>query len=211
MFTGIVQELCEVVAVEDRNGVRRLDVRLGDRADGLELGASVANNGVCLTASSIDDGVVRFDVIAETVEVTNLRFVEEGNRVNIERSLKFGDELGGHILSGHVSGTIEVSKIESDGENRTIWFSVRPDHMPYLMWKGWIAIDGVSLTISRVERGTNEVAVSLIPETIKRTTLGGFTVGSVANLEVDAQTQTIVNTVREVLRDPNMRELLQRQ
>lgn len=211
MFTGIVQELCEVVAVEDRNGVRRLDVRLGDRADGLELGASVANNGVCLTAASIDDGIVRFDVIAETVEVTNLRFVEEGNRVNIERSLKFGDELGGHILSGHVSGTIEVSKIESDGENRTIWFSVRPDHMPYLMWKGWIAIDGVSLTISRVERDTNEVAVSLIPETIKRTTLGGFTVGSVANLEVDAQTQTIVNTVREVLRDPNMRELLQSQ
>lgn len=211
MFTGIVQELCEVVAVEDRNGVRRLDVRLGDRADGLELGASVANNGVCLTASSIDDGVVRFDVIAETVDVTNLRFVEAGNRVNIERSLKFGDELGGHILSGHVSGTIVVSKIESDGENRTIWFSVRPDHMPYLMWKGWIAIDGVSLTISRVDRDTNEVAVSLIPETIKRTTLGGFDVGSVANLEVDAQTQTIVNTVREVLRDPNMRELLQSQ
>lgn len=211
MFTGIVQELCEVVAVEDRNGVRRLDVRLGDRADGLELGASVANNGVCLTASSIDEGVVRFDVIAETVEVTNLRFVEAGNRVNIERSLKFGDELGGHILSGHVSGTIAVSKIESDGENRTIWFSVRPDHMPYLMWKGWIAIDGVSLTISRVDRDTNEVAVSLIPETIRRTTLGGFAVGSVANLEVDAQTQTIVNTVREVLRDPNMRELLQSQ
>jgi len=83
--------------------------------------------------------------------------------------------------------------------------------MPYLMWKGWIAIDGVSLTISRLDRDTNEVAVSLIPETIKRTTLGGFDVGSVANLEVDAQTQTIVNTVRDVLRDPNMRELLQRQ
>ena len=211
MFTGIVQQLCEVVGVQDRDGVRRLAVDLGGHADGLEHGASVANNGVCLTVSSIDDGVVTFDVIAETVEVTNLRFVEVGDRVNIERSLKFGDELGGHIVSGHVSGTVEVSRIEADGENRTIWFRVAPDHMPYLMWKGWIAIDGASLTISRLDRDMNEVAVSLIPETIERTTLGGVAVGSVANLEVDAQTQTIVNTVREVLRDPNMRELLQRE
>ncbi|MGB3734226.1 MAG: riboflavin synthase subunit alpha [Ilumatobacter sp.] len=209
MFTGIVQDLCEVVHVDDRDGVRRLEVLLGDHADGLESGASVANNGVCLTASHIDGGRVRFDVISETVQLTNLRDVEVGSRVNIERSLKFGDELGGHILSGHVSGTMTVSRIEVDGANRTMWFSVAPDHMPYLMWKGWIAIDGASLTISRVERATNEIAVSLIPETLERTTLGGFDVGSIANLEVDAQTQTIVNTVRETLKDPNMRELLQ--
>ncbi len=209
MFTGIVQELCEVVGIEDRDGVRRLVVDLGDRAEGLETGASVANNGACLTASEIDGGLVRFDVISETVQLTNLRDVEVGHRVNIERSLKFGDELGGHILSGHVSGTMTVTRIESDGANRTMWFSVHPDHMPYLMWKGWIAIDGASLTISRVDRETDEVAVSLIPETLERTTLGGFDVGSVANLEVDAQTQTIVNTVRETLKDPNMRELLQ--
>ena len=91
-----------------------------------------------------------------------------------------------------------------------MWFDVHPDHMAYLMWKGWIAIDGASLTISRIDRRqTNEVAVSLIPETLERTTIGRFEVGSVANLEVDAQTQTIVNTVREALRDPNMREMLQ--
>ena len=208
MFTGIVQALGEVVAVEDRDGVRRFEVRLGDHAEGLELGASVANNGVCLTASAIDDGVVGFDVIAETIALTNLRLVGVGDRVNIERSLKFGDELGGHILSGHVSGTIEVTRIEADGANRTVWFSVPEQHMPYLMWKGWIAIDGVSLTISRLDRDTDEVAVSLIPETIERTTIGSFEVGSLANLEVDAQTQTIVNTVREALRDPAMRELL---
>ncbi len=209
MFTGIVQELCEVVGVEDRDGVRRLVVDLGDHAAGLQTGASVANNGACLTASEIDGGLVCFDVISETVQLTNLRDIEVGHRVNIERSLKFGDELGGHILSGHVSGTMTVSRIDADGANRTMWFSVEPDHMPYLMWKGWIAIDGASLTISRVDRATNEVAVSLIPETLERTTLGRFEVGSVANLEVDAQTQTIVNTVRETLKDPNMRELLQ--
>jgi riboflavin synthase len=209
MFTGIVQELCEVVAVQDRNSVRRLRVRLGERANGLELGASVANNGVCLTVTVIDDGVVDFDVIDETVRLTNLRDIEPGSRVNIERSLRFGDELGGHILSGHVSGTITVSRIDSDGENRTVWFAVPPQHMAYLMSKGWIAIDGVSLTISRLDRDANEVAVSLIPETLERTTLGTVEVGSVANLELDAQTQTIVTTVREVLRDPGLRELFE--
>lgn len=211
MFTGIVQELCEVVVVEDRDGVRRLDVQLGELAVGLELGASVANNGVCLTASSIDAGRVRFDVIAETVQLTNLSDIEVGHRVNIERSLKFGDELGGHILSGHVSGTITVVKIEADGANRTMWFAVPVEHMPYLMWKGWIAIDGASLTISRLDRDRNEIAVSLIPETLERTTLGGFEVGAIANLEIDAQTQTIVTTVRNVLSDPNMRDLLRSQ
>ena len=209
MFTGIVQRLGEVVGVDDHGGVRRLEVDLGDHADGLEVGASVANNGVCLTASHIDGGRVQFDVISETVELTNLGTVGVGDHVNIERSLRFGDELGGHILSGHVSGTITVSRIETDGDNRTMWFDVHPDHMAYLMWKGWIAIDGASLTISRIDRQTNEVAVSLIPETLERTTIGRFEVGSVANLEVDAQTQTIVNTVREALRDPNMREMLQ--
>ena len=209
MFTGIVQDLCEVVAVEDRNGIRRLRVRLGERADGLELGASVANNGVCLTVTSIDEGVAAFDVIAETVAMSNLRLVESGSMVNIERSLRFGDELGGHILSGHVSGTITVARIEADEENRTVWFAVPAVHVPYLMWKGWIAIDGVSLTISRLDRDANEVAVSLIPETLERTTLGRVDVGSVVNLELDAQTQTIVTTVREVLRDPELRELLQ--
>lgn len=206
MFTGIVQGLCKVVDVDDRDSVRRLRVRLDDHADGLRLGASVANNGVCLTVSSIDDDVVSFDVIAETVNLTNLQMVMPGDRVNIERSLKFGDELGGHVLSGHISGTMTVTRIESDGENRTVWFAVPGQHMAYLMWKGWIAIDGVSLTISRLERDAAEVAVSLIPETIERTTLGRVEVGSVVNLEVDAQTQTIVTTVREVLRDPEMRE-----
>lgn len=210
MFTGIVQGLCEVTEVQDRDGVRRLTVDLGSHADGLELGASVAHNGVCLTAAAIDGSRVRFDAISETVELTNLRHVTTGSRVNIERSLRFGDELGGHVLSGHVSGTIEVSAIAADGANRTMWFSVAPELMGYLMWKGWIAIDGASLTISRLDRETNQVAVSLIPETLERTTLGSFEVGSVANLELDAQTQTIVETVRNVLKEPNMIELLTR-
>ena len=210
MFTGIVQGRCEVVEIDDRDGVRHLVVDLGRLAQGLEAGASVANNGVCLTATSVDDGSVHFDVISETLQLTNLRTVRPGSLVNIERSLRFGDELGGHVLSGHVSATIEVTRVEADGANRTMWFAVPAELMSLLVWKGWIAIDGASLTISRLDREHDQVAVSLIPETLERTSLGAFEVGSIANLEVDAQTQTIIETVRSVLREPGVLEHLTR-
>jgi riboflavin synthase len=122
--------------------------------------------------------------------------------------LKFGDELGGHILSGHVAGTASVAEIVADGDNRTMWFDVDPGHMPYLMWKGWVALDGASLTISRVDREKNRIAVSLIPETLTRTTLGDVAIGDRVNLELDAQTQTIVHTVRDLLTDPTYRAQL---
>jgi len=183
MFTGIVQRRCPVVA-------------------------SVANNGRCLTASHIDGTRVRFDVVGETLELTNLGPVAVGDRVNIERSLRFGDELGGHILSGHVAGTATVAEIVAAGANRTMWFDIDPDHMPYLMWKGRVALDGASLTISRVDRETDRIAVSLIPETLERTTLGEVEVGDRVNLELDAQTQTIVRTVRDLLTDPTYRAQL---
>lgn len=205
MFTGIVQHQCEVVAVADDGGVRRLTVELGDAADGLKQGASVATNGVCLTATDIDGSTVAFDVIAETLTVSNLGEVAVGDRVNIERSLTFGDELGGHILSGHVAGVATVDAIEADGTNRTMWFRVDPDHLRYLLWKGWVALDGASLTISRVDRPGGRIAVSLIPETLARTTLGRVAVGDTVNLEIDAQTQAIIHGVHEVLSDPELR------
>lgn len=201
MFTGIVQHRCEVVDVTVTDGVMALTVNMGAAAEGLQLGASIAHNGVCLTASEIADGLVRCDVIGETLDVTTLSGVAAGDLLNIERSLKFGDELGGHILSGHVSGTAEVVEIEADGRNRTMWFAISPEHMPSLVMKGWVALDGASLTISRLDRATNRIAVSLIPETLERTTLGDVAVGDHVNLELDAQTQTIVETVRNLLLD----------
>lgn len=205
MFTGIVQDQCEVIAKEVTDGVCRMTVDLGEHAEGLQLGASVANNGACLTAAKIDGGIVRFDVIGETLSLTNLADVAVGDRVNIERSLKFGDELGGHILSGHVSGTATVSEIEADGDNRTMWFDVEPEHMRNLLWKGWISLDGASLTISRVDREANRIAVSLIPETLERTTLGRAVPGTKINIEVDAQTQTIMHAVQELFLDESLR------
>ena len=205
MFTGIVQGMGRVVDVETVEGICRLTVDLGPHADGLQPGASVANNGACLTASHIDGSRVRFDVIAETMERTNLGSLAAGDSLNIERSLRFGDELGGHVLSGHVSGTATVSEIIADGDNRTMWFDVDRPLMRYLLWKGWVAFDGASLTISKVDRDNNRIAVSLIPETLERTTLGRVAVGDPVNLEVDAHTQAIVHTVQGLLSDPDFR------
>ncbi len=205
MFTGIVQDQCEVTDIDDIDGVRRLTVYLGANADKLQRGASVANNGVCLTATEIDAGSVRFDVIEETLSLTNLGAVKVGDKVNIERSLSFGDEVGGHIVSGHVSLTVSVDEIEAVGANRTMWFKASASAMPYLLHKGWVALDGASLTISRVERENHRFAVSLIPETLEATTLGRASVGTRVNIEFDAQTQTIVETVRDMLRDETLR------
>ena len=205
VFTGIVQDLCEVLAVDRVAGVGTLTVDLGSLANGLKLGASVATNGTCLTVTAIDGSYVCFEVIGETFRSTNLGSVAVGDRVNIERSLRFGDEIGGHVLSGHVADTVTVQAIESEGDNCTMWFDVEPSHMRYLFWKGFVALDGTSLTISFLDRETNRLAVSLIPETLARTTLGRVEVGQKVNLEIDAQTQAIVGTVQEALRDPEMR------
>lgn len=205
MFTGIVQALRPVVAIDEIDGVRSLTVDLGALADGLELGASVANNGACLTASAIDGSEVTFDVIGETLDLTNLSSVVIGDAVNIERSLKFGDELGGHLVSGHISDTAVVDEIEAEGANRTMWFALDGTHLRFLLWKGWVAVDGVSLTVSRVDREQGRFAVSLIPETLARTTLGSIAVGGSVNIELDSTTQAIVETVREILGDADLR------
>ena len=205
MFTGIVQGMGQVVDVETAEGICRLTVDLGSLADGLQAGASVANNGTCLTVSGIDGSRVRFDVIAETMHLTNLGSLSAGDPVNIERSLRFGDELGGHVLSGHVSGTATVCEIIAEGDNRTMWFDVDASLMGYLLWKGWVALDGASLTISGVDRDGHRIAVSLIPETLERTTFGRVSVGDSVNLEIDAHTQAIVHTVKGLLSDPGFR------
>ena len=205
MFTGIVQGMGQIAGIDTVGGICHLTVDLGPHAEGLQTGASVANNGTCLTVSDIDGSLVRFDVIAETMQMTNLRDLSVGDPVNIERSLRFGDELGGHVLSGHVSGTVTVREIIADGDNRTMWFDVDASLMPYLLWKGWVALDGASLTISGVDRGAHRIAVSLIPETLERTTLGRTSVGDSVNIEIDAHTQAIVHTVQDLLADPDFR------
>lgn len=202
MFTGIVQAQCRVGSVVDEPGLRRLQMDLGDLADGLVTGASVAVNGTCLTATWISNGRVGFDVIRESMARSNLGLIEVGDLVNVERSLKFGDEIGGHVLSGHVADVVTVAQIDAAANERTISFDVATQWLPFLFHKGFVALDGASLTISALDRARGRISVSLIPETIARTTLGRIVVGDRVNLEIDVQTQAIVSTVERLLSDP---------
>ena len=208
MFTGIVQGLCRVAAITDEPGLRRLQIQLDTLASGLQTGASVAVNGTCLTATVIKDGRVGFDVIRESVARSNLGGLSIGDLVNVERSLKFGDEIGGHVLSGHVADVVTVAQIETGPRERTVWFEVPRQWLTFLFHKGFVALDGASLTISSIDRERARLSVSLIPETIERTTLGRVVVGDRVNLEIDAQTQTIVSTVERLLNDPDWRRQL---
>ncbi len=209
MFTGIVQGLCDVASVEAASNLRRLCIAMGELAEGLEPGASVAVNGTCLTVTRTASGLACFDVIRETLERTNLGALEPGSLVNVERSFRVGDEIGGHLLSGHVSGVVTVSRLEEAENERNVFFSVPAALMKYLTLKGFVALDGASLTLAHVDRESGEIGVCLIPETIARTTLGRVRVGDRVNIEVDSQTQTIVETVERLLGEPEWRARLQ--
>jgi riboflavin synthase len=210
LFTGIVQGLCEVVALEDEPNLRRLRIDVGVLATQASLGASVAVNGTCLTITGVNanGNVLSFDVISETLALTNLGSLISGDLVNVERSYRVGDEVGGHIVSGHVTSTANVALIEEAENTRNIYLSVAPKWMKYLPYKGFVALDGASLTIASVDPQANTISVSLIPETIARTTLGRVVVGDSVNLEVDSQTQAVVDTVERLLDSPDWRARL---
>ncbi len=208
MFTGIVQGVCNVVSSETGAGITRVAVDLGGLVTGLELGASIAVNGACVTTTEIDGSLVGFDLIKETVELSNLGELAPGTTVNVERSFKVGDEVGGHILSGHIAGVAVVSDIASDGGHRLVTVVVPREWMAYLLLKGFVALNGVSLTIAEVDRSAAAIVVSLIPETLARTTFNRLEVGDRINLEVDSQTQAIVDTVRAALQDESLLEAI---
>jgi riboflavin synthase len=208
MFTGIVQALCPVISVVDEPSLRRIVVDMGALAEGVVPGASVAINGACLTATAVADGTVGFDIIRETLSLTNLGDLTEGACVNVERSFRIGDEVGGHMLSGHVSGVAELLAVEQGLNERNLHFSVPPGLIKYLLHKGYVALDGASLTLAAVDAAQHRITVCLIPETIARTTLGRAQVGARINLEVDSQTQAIVVTVERILAHPQWRQSL---
>ena len=165
------------------------------------MGASVAINGVCLTATEVQMGKACFDVVRETLDRTNLAALQRGSRVNVERSFRVGDEIGGHILSGHVAGTATVDALEEGDNERNLWFRVEADWLRFLHHKGFAALDGASLTVTQVDGPAQRIKVSLSPETIARTTLGSVTQGDRVNLEIDPQTRAIVETVERVLEE----------
>ncbi|MCZ4058558.1 riboflavin synthase subunit alpha [Pantoea sp. LMR881] len=199
MFTGIVQGTAEIVSIEEKELFRTHIVRLPpELLPGLALGASVAHNGCCLTVTAIDGDLVSFDLIKETLRVTNLGDLKQGDVVNIERAAKFSDEIGGHLMSGHIMTTAEICKIIQSENNREVWFKIQdPLQMKYILHKGFVGIDGISLTVGDVMK--TKFCVYLIPETLERTTLGAKSFGDRVNIEIDPHTQAIVETVERVL------------
>ena len=149
----------------------------------LSEGDSVAVNGVCLTATSVEDGVFSADVMHESLRRSSLGEVAAGSAVNLELPLRASDRLGGHIVQGHVDGVATVREVRDDGFARVVTFDASPDLLRYVVEKGSIAVDGVSLTVSAIDDGS--FSVSLIPETLERTTLGAAASGHRVNLEVD--------------------------
>ncbi len=198
MFTGIVQGTAEVVAITEKTNFRTHVLRLPEALlPGLEPGASVAHNGCCLTVTSIDGDKVSFDLMQETLKVTNLGELKVGDRVNVERAARFGDDIGGHAMSGHILGTATVSRVIPSENNHQVWFRAPQQWMRYIFTKGYIGIDGISLTIGDVEG--DEFNVNLIPETLQRTNIGTRQIGDRINIEIDPQTQAIVDTVERVM------------
>ena len=196
MFTGIVVAACEVVATEQGEEVRSILVNLSGHDEDLEIGASVAIDGVCMTVVSSHDGRVKFEAIPETLDRTTIGLLRQGSRVNIERSLRMGDELGGHILSGHVMSTARILKRTEKGEGIDLLIEHRDDTKPYILEKGYVAVDGMSLTVGEVHsEGFN---LHIIPETLRITTIGEKSEGDFVNIEVDSRTQAVVDTIRSM-------------
>ena len=198
MFTGIVQGIGQIISLSEVNTVTTVEIKLPN-VDNLAIGASVSINGVCLTVVRIDSDIVQFDIINETMERTNLGDLTIGDSVNIERSLKFGDEVGGHILSGHIFDTGIISAKTRSGDQMSLSIIAPPSIRKYLTEKGYIAIDGISLTVGQVDNGVFDLHI--IPETMRLTTLDAKDIGDVVNIEVDSNTQLIVETIERLLKE----------
>ena len=202
MFTGIVQGTRNISLVSDIEGGRRLRIQLDDLSENLKIGASIAINGVCLTTVKISNGWAEFDVIQETLIRSDLGALRLGDSVNVERACSFGDEVGGHNVSGHVDCIGTIKQINKSSNNCDVVVSCDKKWIYYLIPKGWVTVDGVSLTV--VDCGDTWFSFSLIPETLKQTILGHKTEGNKVNLEFDNTVKVIVHTIERMM--PVIRE-----
>jgi riboflavin synthase len=182
MFTGLIADVGTVERLEAGPDGARLRIRTS-LAEELGAGDSVAVNGACLTAAAVNDGGFEADVMNETLERTSLGGLDPGDRVNLEPPVRASDRLGGHLVQGHVDGTVRVTAAEPDGFARRVTLEASPELLRYVVERGSVAMDGVSLTVASMTEGGFEV--SLVPETLERTTLGEAEPGAVVNLELD--------------------------
>lgn len=198
MFTGIVQGTAKILAIEPADEFIALQLEFPPSAGtNFSIGASIALNGTCLTVRKFERSRVWFDAIASTLRLTNLGELQPGDLVNFERAAKIGDEIGGHLMSGHIIDTVKVTDIMRTDTNCCVSFERPTKYARYLLDKGFVGLNGCSLTMTDVT--DKAFSVWLIPETLERTLFGKAKVGDRINLEIDPQTQAIVDTVENYL------------
>ena len=201
MFTGIVQGMATVAAITDRPGLRSFELAFppGFDAD-LAIGASVACDGVCLTVTErTRPDHATFDVMQQSLALTTLGTLAVGSPLNVERAAKDGAEIGGHPISGHIDCQGQVLAVREPENNRVLRIGVPASHMRYVFAKGYIAINGASLTVAEANRAERWFEVWLIPETLRMTTFGQKASGEALNIEIERGTQVVVDTVRDAL------------
>lgn len=219
MFTGIVQGVARIAQIHDQTGLRTLTIQFPQHfCQDLSIGASIAIDGVCLTVTEFDahDGA-SFDVMQQSLNLTTLGGLQVGSQVNAERAAKEGAEIGGHPLSGHVDFTAQLAQVRQLENNVVLRFSVPKEFMRYIFAKGYIAINGASLTIAEVQRSEAWFEVWLIPETLRMTVFAQKQVGDLLNIEIERATQVLVDSVRIVMEEtlgpllPALEQVLQQQ
>ena len=197
MFTGLIETICTVKSVRRSAESMVLTIDLGELADESKTGDSIAISGACLTIAGLQGSLASFDVSAETLAKSTLGKLKPSSEVNVERSLKASDRFGGHFVLGHVDGTATVDAIDKAGKFANIKFAAKSELLDAIVVKGSVAVDGISLTIAAVD--IKSFSVSIIPETLKRTTLGKAKIGDCVNIETDIIVKTIKRQLDEIL------------
>jgi riboflavin synthase len=206
MFTGIVQGLAQVAAITEKPGLTSFTLAFPEGfCEGLEIGASVACDGVCLTVTALKGpNAADFDVMQQSLNLTTLAGLKQGSALNVERAAKEGAEIGGHPLSGHVDFMATLESVRKPENNHVMRIRVPAPWMRYIFAKGYIAINGASLTVAEAGResgGAGWFEVWLIPETLRMTTFSDKDVGARLNIEIERQTQVFVDTVRDAIEE----------
>jgi len=197
MFTGLIEAVCRVKSVHRSGGAMLLAIDIGNLAEASGIGESVAVSGVCLTITKFEGGAAVFDVSAETLSKSTLGKLSPSSQVNIERAIKATDRFGGHFVQGHIDGTATVKAIEKQGKFAGMKFAAEAELLDAIVVKGSVAVDGISLTISGIEK--NSFTVALIPETLNKTTLGKVRIGDKVNIETDIIVKTIKRQLEKIL------------
>ena len=197
MFTGLIETICTVKSVSRSAETMLLTVDIGNLADDSKIGDSIAINGACLTIARLEGSLVTFDLSAETLSKSTLGELKPSSQVNVELAMKATDRFGGHIVNGHIDGTAVIKAINRQAQFADIKFTAKAELLNQMVVKGSVAVDGISLTIASMD--ANGFSVAIIPETLKKTTLGKTRVGDCVNIETDIIVKTIKKQLESIL------------